>query len=65
MPLTLNKHQQREVNTAIARLPVLGIDYAARCISALYRAALRDTQKRELLSIATAYKLLSSPDFIV
>ena len=63
--LTLNKHQQREVNTAIARLPVLGTDYAARCISALYRAALRDTQKLELLSVAKLYKLTSSPDFIV
>jgi excisionase family DNA binding protein len=29
------------------------------------RSALRDTQKRELLSIATAYKLVSSDDFII
>jgi hypothetical protein len=63
--LTLNKTQQREVNTALARLPVLGSDYAARCISALYRSALRDSQKRELLSIASAYKLISNPEFII
>lgn len=63
--LTLNKTQQREVNTALARMPILGADYAARCISALYRCALRDTQKRELLSIARAYGLLSNPEFIV
>ena len=63
--LTLNKHQQREVNTTLARLPILGPDYAARCISALYRSALRDSQKRELLSIAVAYKLASNPEFIV
>jgi hypothetical protein len=63
--LSLNKRQQSEVNTAIARLPVLGTDYAARCISALYRSAMRDSQKRELLSIATAYKLVSSADFII
>jgi hypothetical protein len=62
--LTLTKFQQREVNTALARLPVLGADYAARAISALYRAAMRDTQKRELLSIALAYRLVSSPDWI-
>lgn len=62
--LSLNKTQQREVNTALARLPILGVDYAARCISALYRSAMRDSQKRELLAIARSYGLLSSPDFI-
>jgi hypothetical protein len=63
--LTLNKNQQREVNTTLARLPILGKDYAARSLSALYRSALRDSQKRELVSIATAYKLIDSPEFIV
>ena len=63
--LTLNKHQQREINTALARLPILGADYAARSLSALYRSALRDSQKREILSIATAYRLVSNPEFIV
>ena len=63
--LTLNKHQQREINTALARMPILGADYAARSLSALYRSALRDSQKREILSIATAYRLVSNPEFIV
>ena len=63
--LTLNKHQQREVNTTLARLPILGADYAARCLSALYRSALRDSQKREILAIAMAYKLASNPEFII
>jgi hypothetical protein len=63
--LTLNKHQQREVSTTLARLPILGTDYGARCLSALYRSALRDSQKREILSIAAAYGLASSPEFII
>lgn len=63
--LTLNKTQQREVNTALARMPILGADYAARCISALYRSALRESQKIELVSIARAYGLLTNPEFII
>lgn len=63
--LTLNKAQQRELNTAIARLPTLGADYAARAISALYRSAMKDSQKRELMAVAMAYKLVSNPEFIV
>ena len=62
--MTLNKTQQRELHTAIARIPSLGTDYAARRISALYRSALKDSQRRELLSIALAYKLLSSSDWV-
>lgn len=63
--LTLNKHQQRELNTALARLPILGAGYAARAISALYRAAMKESQKRELLAVAAAYKLTSNDEFIV
>lgn len=63
--MTLNKAQQRELNNAIARLPILGADYAARCVSALYRSAMKDSQKRELLAAAVAYKLVSNPEFIV
>lgn len=61
----LTKTQQREVLTAIARMPILGADYAARCISALHRAARRDAQKRELYAIAQSYKLIQSTDFII
>ena len=63
--LTLSKFQQRELNTALARLPILGADYSARSISALYRAARKDSQKRELLAVAMAYGLASNPEFIV
>ena len=61
--LTLNKRQQSEINTILARLPILGNDYAARALSALYRSALKATQQREILSIAVAYSLASNPEF--
>lgn len=62
---TLNKAQKREVAHALARLPILGADYAARCISALHRAARRDSQKRELYAIAQSHNLIQSADFII
>lgn len=63
--LTLNKTQQRELNTALARMPILGADYTARCISALYRSAPKQSQQRELLAVAVAYKLASNPEFVI
>ena len=63
--LNLNKTQQREVNTALARLPNLGGDYAARCLSALHRAALRDAQKRDIEAVAASYGLNRSADWII
>ena len=63
--LNLTKTQKREVLTAIARLPNLGGDYAARCLSALHRAALRDSQKRDIEAIAASYGLTRSADWII
>ena len=39
--LTLTKHQQSTVLMALARMPALGADYAARVLSALHRSAMR------------------------
>jgi hypothetical protein len=61
----LTKSQQREVNQTIQYLPVLGVDYAARVISALHRAAMRAAQQQELMSIARTFKLTQSPDWII
>ena len=63
--MSLNKSQQREISTTIARLPILGTDYAARSLSALYRSAMKQSQQREILAIAMAYKLASHPEFII
>ena len=63
--LTLTKKQKEQVLMAISRMPLLGADYAARCLSGLYRSARRESQQIELLSIARAYKLISNPEFII
>ena len=63
--ISLNKSQQREVNTTLARLPALGSDYAARSLSALYRSAMRESQQRAILAFALAYPgVVSSADWI-
>jgi hypothetical protein len=62
---TMTKHQTATVNTALARLPALGADYAARVLSALHRSAMRAAQQREIAAIAAAHGLTRSPDWIV
>jgi hypothetical protein len=61
----MTKHQQSTINTALARLPALGADYAARVLSALHRSAMRAAQQREIAAIAAAHGLTRSPDWIV
>jgi len=61
----MTKHQTATVNTTLARLPILGADYAARVLSALHRSAMRAAQQREIAAIATAHGLTRSPDWIV
>jgi hypothetical protein len=61
----MNKSEQREVNKIIAYAPHLGADFAARALSALYRASMRNKAKTEMLSLAIAYGWNKSPDFII
>ncbi len=61
----MNKSEQREVNKIIAYSSHLGADYAARALSALYRASLRKSAKVEMLSLAIAYGWNKSPEFII
>ncbi len=61
----MTKHQTTTVNTTLARMPILGADYAARILSALHRSAMRATQQREIAAIAAAHGLTRSPDWIV
>lgn len=63
--MSLNKAQQREVFKTLAALPVLGKGYGARVISSLYRSAMKQSQKEELLKLALAYGLVSDEEFIV
>jgi hypothetical protein len=61
----MNKSEQREVSKIIAWSANLGGDWAARSLSALYRASLRKSAKVEMLSLAIAYGWNKSPEFIV
>ncbi len=61
----MNKSEQREVSKIIAWSANLGGDWAARSLSALYRASLRNKAKDQMLSIAIAYGWNKSPDFII
>jgi 2-hydroxychromene-2-carboxylate isomerase len=61
----MNKFQSREAQRAIAALPVLGIDYAARALSALHRAAMRASQKKAIAELARAHGVTGSPDWII
>lgn len=48
----MNKSEQREVSRIIAHDQHLGADFAARSLSALYRASTRNKAKTEMLLIA-------------
>ena len=63
--MTLTKNQQREVSRTLAGLAVLGADFAARSLSALYRSARKESQQREILAIAMVYGLVTNPEFII
>lgn len=61
----MNKHEAREVSRTISALPILGADYAARALSALHRAALRNKAKQEIAAIARQHGIDRSPEWIV
>lgn len=61
----LTKSQTREIAATLNRMPILGADYAARALSALHRAAMRQSQKALILAIAQTHGLTNSPDFII
>jgi hypothetical protein len=61
----MNKHQLRECANC-ARYAAAGHrDMAARGLSALYRAAMREKQKQSILAFSLALGVVSHPDFIV
>ncbi len=61
----MNKSEQREVAKIAACAPHLGIDYAARSISALIRSSLRSKAQAEMLAIARTHGWDKSPEFII
>lgn len=61
---TLNKYQRREVST-IAKMQHFGANYVARALSMLHRAALKNSQKTEILALAAQYGVTDNPEFII
>jgi hypothetical protein len=65
MTTKLNKSQQRDIAKTLVNGASLGKDYMARGLSALYRSAMKTSQQNEIMAIALAYGVVSSPEFIV
>jgi hypothetical protein len=62
----LNKAQMRAVTIDLQHYHHGNIGAAARGLSAIYRCALKKSQKEDILKLALAYpEILNHPDFIV
>lgn len=61
---TLNKYQRREVAT-IEKMQHFGANYVARALSMLHRAALKNSQKTEIMALAAHYGVTDNSEFIV
>lgn len=62
----MNQSQQREAARIVKHGAILGADYMARGLSALYRSAMRRSQQRAILGFALAYPgVVSSKEWIV
>lgn len=59
----LTKSQDKAVSLALQHANNGNVSGAARILSSLYRAALKDAQKEIILSYAVIYGLASHPDF--
>lgn len=61
----LNKQQTKIVTIALQHANNGNNDSAARVLSGLYRSALKQTQKDNILKLALAYSLASNPHFTI
>ena len=61
----MTKLETREATRAIQYSATLGIDYLARALSALHRAARTQKSKDEILALGVAYRAVSSAEWIV
>lgn len=61
----MNKSEQAEVSKIIAYAQYFGADFAARSLSALYRASMRKKAKTEMLVIAALYGWNKSAEFVI
>lgn len=61
----MNKSEAREVSKILAHAPVLGVDFAARALSALYRASMRAKARAEILAAAQSIGATASAEWLV
>lgn len=61
----MTKSEAREVSKTIEYGAHLGADYIARALSALYRATRSSKTQAEMLALAEAHGITSSPDWII
>jgi hypothetical protein len=61
----VNKHQQREVSKCAQYCAAGHPDIAARTLSALHRAALRQSQKDQIVAFAMALRVAAHPEFVI
>lgn len=61
----MNKSEQREVSKILSWSANLGGDWAARAISALIRASMRNKAKDQMIAIAQAHGWNKSLEFII
>ena len=61
----MTKSETREAQKTIAHGAVLGLDYVARSLSALYRSARSAKSQREIIALAYQYRAHLSTEFII
>lgn len=61
----MNKSEAREVSKILTHAPALGADFAARALSALYRASMRAKARAEILAAAQSIGVTSSPEWLI
>lgn len=61
----MNKSEAREVSKILAHAPALGADFAARALSALYRASMRAKARAEILAAAQSIGCTRSPEWLI
>ena len=61
----MTKAEQREIDSIKAMSPMLGLDFMARALSALHRAARTAKSRDAIYAIAYAHRAHLSAEFII
>lgn len=61
----MNKQETKQAAQVIQYGQILGMDYIARGLSALYRSARTKKSQEAILALGIAYKVVSSKEWII